>query len=147
MIKRIVAPVGGRAAREAATVRCPVCAIPTWATTSTRPDDGWLAKTGKPPVPRQIRSSFSKAVLCFSTLLLSSLDSPQEEDGFEPSAPLRGYPVSFAKDPLRPPCVSCQNLVPRRASARRVRRRLDDQLRYGRTPEPQGMLGPDPLQF
>ena len=24
--------------------RCPVCAIPTWAASSIRPDDGWLAK-------------------------------------------------------------------------------------------------------
>ena len=48
---------------------------------------------------------------------------------------------------LRPPRASCRNLVPCRASARRVRRRLDDQLRYGRRPEPQGVPGPDPLQF
>ena len=32
-------------------------------------------------------SGFSKAVLCFSTLLLSSLDSPQEGSGFEPLVP------------------------------------------------------------
>ena len=39
-----MAPVGGRAARGAATVSLPGVRDPTWATSSTRPDDGWLAK-------------------------------------------------------------------------------------------------------
>ena len=79
-------------------------------------------------------------------------DSPLEEDGFEPSVPLTGYPVFFAKDPLInfAPAPAAR-VLPESGSlqrfCRRVRRRLDDQLRYGRTPKPQGVLGPDPLQF
>jgi hypothetical protein len=52
---------------------------------SDRIDDGWLAKTGNPPVPRQIGSSFSKGVICFSLRRVVHLSSDHEH-------PLEVYP-------------------------------------------------------